>query len=350
MALFPGALRPAVFTSRFVRAFKSLLSIALWLSGLALALGASCLAARAQDSAVAAALDATIQDWMRKYHVPAAALAAMKDGQLVKPFSYGGMDAAKPARIASLSKAITAVCVARLIDQGLLAFNEPLGSAIPDAFRRYGEPADPRFKTITIEQLLTHRAGLAREARARRNQDLAGTFRSALAIPLEGNPGGPMSYSNIGYITLGIVAETLTGQDYERYCRGAALAPLGASGSIDPVLRYRTSNGGWRVSAIDYAKFIQVFDPSAHVLGQVTRGWQDALFGDEVYGLGTFIRRTPRGPVFYHSGRAAPDQYGDRSGAYTMKFPNGWTTVITFEGDPRGSDLRRRLEGAVANR
>jgi len=125
---------------------------------------------------------------------------------------------------------------------------------------------------------------------------------------------------------------------------------MGAAGSIDPVLRYRASNGGWRVSAIDYAKFIQVFDPNVHALGPVAQKWQDTLSGNPSYGLGTFIRRTPRGRMFWHSGRAAPGEHGERSGAYTMKFPNGWTTVITFDGDPRGSDLRQRLEGAVANR
>jgi CubicO group peptidase (beta-lactamase class C family) len=333
--------------SCFARRSKCLLSVALWLSGFALAMGTSCVVARAQDSAVTTALDATVRDWMRKYQVPAAAVAAMKNGQLVKSFGYGGMDPVKPAHIASLSKAITAVCVARLIDQGLLSFNAPLGSAIPDAFRRYGEPADPRFKTITIEQLLMHRAGLAREARGSRNNDLAGAFRAVLAAPLERDPGGPMSYSNIGYLTLGIVAETFTGQDYERTCSGAALAPMAAAGSIDPALRHRAPNGGWRVSAIDYAKFIQVFDANVHALGPISQKWQDTLSGNPAYGLGTFIRRTARGRMFWHSGRVA---LRERGGAYTIKFDNGWTTVITFDGDPRGSDLRRRLEAAVAGK
>jgi CubicO group peptidase (beta-lactamase class C family) len=274
----------------------------------------------------------------------------MKDGRLVGAYGYGGMSPTQPAHLASLSKAITAVCVSRLVDQGLLSFNQTLGSAIPAAFRRYGEPADPRFKTITIEQLLTHRAGLSRESHAARNQDLHGAFRSAVAIPLQAHPGGPMSYSNVGYITLGIVVETVTGQDYERYCAGAALAPMGAAGSIDPVLRYRAPNGGWQVSAVDYAKFIQVFDPNVRALGPVARSWQDMLLGNPTYGLGTFINRTPAGTIFWHSGRAAPDAYGMRSGAYTMKFPNGWTAVVTFTGDPRGSDLRQRLETALANR
>src|SRR5262249_14126100 len=140
------------------------LAVGLWLGSGVLATIASCLDAHAQDTAVAAELDASIGEWTRIYHVPAAALAVMKNGRLVGAFSHGGMSPTQPAHLGSLSKAITAVCVSRLIDQGLLSFNQPLGLAIPDAFRRYGEPADPRFKTITIEQLLMYRAGLARES------------------------------------------------------------------------------------------------------------------------------------------------------------------------------------------
>src|SRR5262245_41109323 len=198
--------------------------------------------ARAQDSTVIAALDTGMRDWMRSHGVPAAALAAIKDGQLVRSFSYG-MDPAKPARIASLSKAITAVCVARLIDDGRLSFNAPLGTVLVDAFKRFGQPADPRFKGITIEQLLTHRAGLARDARGGPPaQDMAGTFARVLATPLENNPGGGMSYSNIGYLTLGVIAETVTGTSYERHCGDAALAPMKVSGSIEPQLKARAPN------------------------------------------------------------------------------------------------------------
>src|SRR5262245_16728638 len=86
-------------------------------------------AARAGDdpAQVGASLDAIMRDWMQEYGVPAAALAAMKDGTIVKSFGYGGMDPAKPARLASLSKAITGVCIARLIDEGRLSFSTPLG-------------------------------------------------------------------------------------------------------------------------------------------------------------------------------------------------------------------------------
>ena len=215
-------------------------------------------------------------------------------------------------------------------------------------FRALGQPVDPRFKAITIEQLLTHQAGLKREAiEGRSAHDMASHFLRALATPLEAQPGGEMSYSNIGYLTLGMVTEAVTGVDYERYCRSASLAPMQAAGTIDPQLRARAPNGGWRVSAVDYAKFMQVFEPGPAGLGNASRQWQQSL-GERAYGLGMSMRRTADGVVLSHSGRVAARE---RGGAYSVKFDNGWTVVVTFAGDPRGPgtrDLRRRLEAAVA--
>jgi len=176
---------------------------------------------------------------------------------------------------------------------------------------------------------------------------MAGMFQMALATPLADQPGGAMSYSNIGYLTLGLVVEAVTGNDYERHCRAAVLAPMKAAGMIDPALRHRAPNGGWRISANDYAKFIQVFEPGSDLLGPVARKWHESLTGNPTYGFGISMRRTAQGVMFSHSGKVAAPLSG---GAYAIKFPNGWTTVITFNGalDPgEGTDLRRRL-GAVS--
>src|SRR4029079_19118351 len=135
----------------------------------------------------------------------------------------------------------------RLVDQGRLSFTTPLGGVLANTFRRFGQPVDPRFSAITIEQLLMHRDGLARgPAAGPPSQDMLGTFLKTLATPLAGAPGDTMSYSNIGYLTLGVVVESVTGVEYERFCYDASLAPMKASGSIDPMLRARAPNGGWR--------------------------------------------------------------------------------------------------------
>ena len=296
------------------------------------------------------AFSASLREWMSHAQIEAASLAVMKDGRLVSTSGIGGMNAAAPARIASLSKAITGVCVAQLVDAGRLSFTTPLGTVLARTFARFGQPADPRFKAITIEQLLMHRSGMAREpvpgpVPAR---DMAGRFTKILATPLDSDSGGAMVYSNIGYITLGMVVQAVTGSDYERYCRDVALKPMQASGTIDPQLRHRAASGGWLVSAVDYARFIQVFEPGSAGLGPRARAWQDALNGERAYGLGIFIRRTERGLLLTHTGLAA---HRDRGGAYVVKFPSGWTAVATYAGRANGSipDLRRRLQTAITS-
>jgi CubicO group peptidase (beta-lactamase class C family) len=297
----------------------------------------------------ASALDASLREWMSQYQVPAAIVAMMHDGRLVSTFGFGGMNAATPARIASLSKAITAVSIGQLVDAGRLSFTTPLATVLAPVFARLGQPVDPRFKAITVEQLLRHRAGLAREPRpGPPERTLTQRFISTLQTPLAGDPGGEMVYSNIGYITLGVVIETVAGTDYERYCREFALRPMRASGTIDPKLRHRASSGGWLMSAADYARFIQVFEPNSPALGPIARQWQDSLPGARTYGLGVRIVRTPQGAMLTHSGRSVGPE---RGGSYLMKFPNGWTAVTTFAGDPRNyaADLRRRLQTAIAS-
>ena len=319
------------------------------LAGFLIAIAAAPADARVTDSQATSSLNTSLREWMSLHQVPAGSVAIMKDGRLISTFGIGGMQAHVPARIASLSKAITAICVAQLVDSGRLSFTTPLGSVLGRTFARLGRPADPRFRTITIEQLLMHRAGLAREPRRGPfERDLTGRFISTLATPLASDPGGDMVYSNIGYITLGMVVEAVTGSDYERYCREVALRPMKASGAIDPQLRQRASSGGWRVSAIDYARFIQVFEPGSAALGPIARQWQETRAGARSYGLGVRISRTSQGVLLTHSGRNALG-VTERSGSFVAKFPNGWTAVTTFIGDPRGAtaELRRRLQTAI---
>jgi CubicO group peptidase (beta-lactamase class C family) len=288
-----------------------------------------------------------LRQWMSLHEVPAASIAIMNGDRLMSTAGFGGMVANSPARIASLSKAITAVCVAHLVDAGRLSFTTPLGTVLARAFARLGQPVDPRFKTITIEQLLAHRGGLAREpVSGPRDRNLTDRFIKALATPLIDEPGASRTYSNVGYLMLGMVIEAVTGTDYESYCRLASLAPMKVNGTIDPQLRARASNGGWRVSAVDYARFIQVFAPGSATLGPLARAWQETRRG---YGLGIGITRTARGTILTHTGRAA---LRERGGGYIVKYPNGWTAVVTFTGDvrrPGMSDLRQLLRSAFAD-
>src|SRR5262245_13789293 len=96
--------------------------------------------ARSDDEDTTGALRGMMRAWVRQYDVPAASAALMQPGLPIRKFRYG-MLATDPARIASLSKAITAVCVARLIDEGRLSFTTPVESILKKDFK----PIDQRF-------------------------------------------------------------------------------------------------------------------------------------------------------------------------------------------------------------
>ena len=313
-----------------------------------LALAVLLLAAGRATAAVPDAVDATFREWMALNHIAKSGVAVMKGRELARSFDHGGWTAADPGVIASLSKAVTAVCIARLIDQGRLSFTTTLGEVLTRQFATLGEPVDPRFKTITIEQLLMHRSGMVRDSGALDTATgMTDLFASVLRLRLAAAPGGAMSYSNIGYLTLGIVIEAVTGTDYETHCRRTVLEPLGISGRIADDERPGAPVGGWLISAIDYARFVQIFAPDATFLGSVSKAWLASRTGG--YGLGVFLRRGAKGVIVFHEGKMGTPPVG----SYFIRFDNGWTVMLIYEGivgTDASQDLARRIAAAAGGR
>jgi CubicO group peptidase (beta-lactamase class C family) len=104
-----------------------------------------------------AAIDAVMGDLMVRWQLPGGQVALAKDGRLVFDRGYGLADVerAEPVRpsslfrIASVSKAITAVAVLTLLDAGQLALDEavfPLLAFVPPAHATM----NPRLASITV--------------------------------------------------------------------------------------------------------------------------------------------------------------------------------------------------------
>lgn len=261
--------------------------------------------------------------WMTKNRLSTGGLAVLYKGTLVREAAVGRVSQGTPVPLASLSKAVTAVCVATLVERGKLSFDTPLSRALEQTFNRTGPPADRRLDAVTIGQLLTHRAGFDRgadpatstltaylhNATARRTAFDA-RLRSVLRQRLVSQPGERYGYSNSAYQILGSVVEEVSGQDYENYCRQTVLLPLGALGAqLDPAWRVMSSYGGWRMSLADYARFYQAFVPGNAAIGERSRRWMMAPAGKALgngahYGLGTDVRPLPTGDAnFWHWGR-----------------------------------------------
>jgi CubicO group peptidase (beta-lactamase class C family) len=128
-------------------------------------------------------------------------------------------------RLGSVTKQFTAMAVLILQAQGQIDLQDPVCNYIPDCPVHWSE--------ITIHQLLTHQSGLpdSWEFYADKNkpgvsydpEEIIGWFKDA---PLDFAPGDRFSYSNTGYLLVGLLVEKVSGQPYEHFLRQQIFEPL----------------------------------------------------------------------------------------------------------------------------
>ena len=131
--------------------------------------------------------------------------------------------------LGSMNKMFTAVAVARLAEEGRLAYGDTIGAYLgsdwvrPDVGRR-----------VRVEHLLTHTSGLGsyfgeefRLGSRARFRDLEDFRELVRDDSLRFEPGTEWLYSNTGYLLLGAIIEEVTGRDYEDYVREVVYEPAG---------------------------------------------------------------------------------------------------------------------------
>jgi CubicO group peptidase (beta-lactamase class C family) len=129
--------------------------------------------------------------------------------------------------LGSMDKMFTSIAVAQLVAAGKLSFKDKLAKVLPDY------PNRAAAEKITIDQLLTHTAGLGdifkpafyeHRDRYRNPRDYFPLF---VEEPLRFEPGARWGYSNAGYVVLGAVIEKITGKSYFDYVRESIFEPAG---------------------------------------------------------------------------------------------------------------------------
>jgi N-acyl-D-amino-acid deacylase len=114
------------------------------------------------------AIDDLVSNFMATYKVPGGAVGFVRDGKLLFVRGYGYADTntqelVQPDsifRLASLSKAVTAAAILKLVEQGRLTLDQPALEILNYPAPTYpGATIDPRLASITIRQLLNHTGG-----------------------------------------------------------------------------------------------------------------------------------------------------------------------------------------------
>jgi CubicO group peptidase (beta-lactamase class C family) len=146
--------------------------------------------------------------------------------------------------VASMVKAITSVAAMRLVEQGTLELDSPVGDLAPElaaprvlaGFSESGEPMlRPARRAITLRHLLTHTAGFTYEVwnadmlryqRQNRIPTVSLLRKETLGIPLVFDPGDRFEYG-ISTDWIGIIIERVTGDSLRKYVLDNILGPLG---------------------------------------------------------------------------------------------------------------------------
>jgi len=180
-------------------------------------------------------MDAYMARVLKEFEVPGIAVAIVKDGKVVLTRGYGVRKIGEPTAvdehtlfgIASNTKAFTAAALSILVDEGKLAWDEPVTKYLPN-FQMY----DPYVtRELTIRDLLTHRSGLGlgagdlmfwpnttftREEIMHRIRYLKPTtsFRSRYA------------YDNVLYLVAGQMIPAITGKSWDDFIKERIFTPL----------------------------------------------------------------------------------------------------------------------------
>ena len=157
-----------------------------------------------------------------------------KDGQPLFEHAYGFADHAFSApnkvdtkfNMASMTKVFTTVAILQLVERGEISLDETLAKALPDY------PNQEAASKITIHELLGHKSGLGDFFGAEfsaSNPTNYRTLRDYLPLfatkPLLFEPGTRTSYSNAGFIVLGLVIEHVSGKSYYDYVQDQIFKP-----------------------------------------------------------------------------------------------------------------------------
>jgi CubicO group peptidase (beta-lactamase class C family) len=305
-----------------------------------------------QDLSVSDQASNYVRAEMKRQHIPGLALLVSRGGKILQAQGFGLANVelqvpVKPETIfqsGSVGKQFTATAVMMLVEEGKVQLDDPLSKFFDDA------PAT--WKEVTVRELLSHTGGFGdypKDFDFRKDWTEPELLKLVESISLAYPPGTKWDYSNLGYLTLGILIHRVTGEFYGDFLQQRIFQPLGmettriiSETDIVPnraagyrLVKGELKNQEWVAPAInttaDGSLYFSVLDLSR---------WDAALYGDKLlkrssleqmwtpaklkngqpnkdgYGFGWFIDQRHGHRVIGHDGawqgfKSAIDRYVD---------------------------------------
>jgi D-alanyl-D-alanine carboxypeptidase len=162
----------------------------------------------------------------------ASGVADVQTGRPARPWSEH--------RIGSVTKTFVATTVLQLVGERRVRLDAPIGRYLPDVV------GGQLGREVTVRMLLNHTSGIGNytDAILRTPDDIVNVGKrtytpqelvaTGLALPVTGAPGARFSYTNTGYVILGLLIERITRHPYATEVSQRILRPLGLRHSYFP--------------------------------------------------------------------------------------------------------------------
>ena len=340
-------------------------------AALALSLILTTAVAAAAQTAIEPAIDAFIKTEMERQKIPGVTLAVVKDGRplIVKGYGFANVEhqvPVKPETIfqsGSVGKQFTATAVMMLVEEGKIGLDEKIGKYLGEVPEAWGN--------ITVRHLLSHTGGMTdypKDFDFRRDFTEDQILQRAKEIPVAFKPGEKWQYSNLGYVTLGIIISKVTGKFYGEFLQERLFKPLGMTTArilneadivpnraagyrlvngelknqewVSPTIN-TTADGSLYLTALDMIKWDEAL-ASGKLLKKASYDemWAPIKLNDgktHPYGFGWGVRSVNGKRVIEHGGAWQGFK------AHIARFPDNKLTVILF------ANLGQANQGKLAN-
>lgn len=185
---------------------------------------------------------------MQSWQMPGMAVAIVKDGQTIFKKAYGTRQLGTTNLVntqtqfscASTTKAMTAVCMAMLIDEGKATWDDPVNKHLPE-FLLY----DPYVtRDLKIRDLFTHNSGVGNADFLWSIMNVSGdeVLHKMRQVTPSYALRSSFIYQNIFYLAAGKVIEKLSGQKWEDFIVARIFKPLGMNNTYPTLGTTPTAN------------------------------------------------------------------------------------------------------------
>lgn len=188
-------------------------------------------ASMAQSRSVLDSVNRYVAAEMTRQHIPGVSVAILRGDHvaLARGYGFANLELHVPAsdstvyQSGSVGKQFTAAAIVMLSEQHRLRLDDPITTWLPEGAGVWDG--------ITVRHLLTHTSGIAEYTDStfdyRKDYTEDELVRFAASRPLDFPPGDRWSYSNTGYVLLGVLIHRVTGRFYGDVLREFIFGPLG---------------------------------------------------------------------------------------------------------------------------